>query len=290
MSDARVAQPVIAPPSDASPNVLARVAGALYLLNVLAGAYAIGYVQTAMFGSDPTATVATIQSHELLYRSGLAAHVVVTVTNVPLAVIFYELFKHVNRRLALLDAFLILVATAVEAAGLVALFAPLAALGSTGAATVSGEQQEALVWVTGYLAQMDYAVFTVFFGLDILCLSYLAYRSGLLPRTIAVLLAVDGLGYLVYSFTVILAPSLAAPLTPWIQLPAPLAEGALSLWLLVFGLTADRRIRRAGRPGATMRHARPGPRRSDRPVRPVELAQPVRSAGQGAGRGGAGDR
>jgi hypothetical protein len=54
--------------------------------------------------------------HELLYRLGLAARVVVTVTNMPLAVIFYDLFKVVNRRLALLDACFILVATAIEPA------------------------------------------------------------------------------------------------------------------------------------------------------------------------------
>src|SRR5919106_1089371 len=40
-----------------------------------------------------------------------------TTSSVPLAVIFYELFKVVNRRLALLDAFFILVATAIEADG-----------------------------------------------------------------------------------------------------------------------------------------------------------------------------
>ena len=70
-----------------------------------------------------------IQAHELLYRAGLAAHVLVTVSNVPLAVIFYELFKVVNLRVALLDAFFILVATAIEAAGILNQFAALALLG-----------------------------------------------------------------------------------------------------------------------------------------------------------------
>ena len=67
--------------------------------------------------SDSATTAANIQAHELLYQSGLAAHLLVTVTNVPLAFIFYELFKVVNRRVALLTAFFILVATAIEAAG-----------------------------------------------------------------------------------------------------------------------------------------------------------------------------
>ena len=113
----------------ASPRQLARIAGALYLINVLGGAFAIGFIQSTLFSPDPAITAANIQAHQLLYRSGLAAHVVVTITNVPLALIFYELFKGVNRRLALLDAFFILVATAIEAGGILQQFAPLALLG-----------------------------------------------------------------------------------------------------------------------------------------------------------------
>jgi Domain of unknown function (DUF4386) len=37
---------------------------------------------------DAAATANNIQTHELLYRLSLVAHVVVTVTNVPLALIF----------------------------------------------------------------------------------------------------------------------------------------------------------------------------------------------------------
>ncbi len=91
-------------------------------------------------------TAHNIQTHELLYRLGLAAHVVVTLTNVPMAVIFYDLFKVVNRRLALLDLFFALVATAVEAAGMLNDFTSAILLGggalhdrySTGAAARAG--------------------------------------------------------------------------------------------------------------------------------------------------------
>ena len=116
--------------TSASPRALARTAGALYLVNILGGAFAITVVPAMLVvQGDAAATAHNIQAHELLYRAGLAAHVLVTVTNVPLAVIFYELFKVVNRRIALLDAFFILVATAIEAAGILNQFAALALLG-----------------------------------------------------------------------------------------------------------------------------------------------------------------
>jgi hypothetical protein len=225
-----------------SPRQLARMAGALYLINIVGGAFAISIVSAILLvAGNAAATAHNIQAHELLYRSGLAVHVVVTVTNVPLAMIFYELFKVVNRRLALLDVFFILVATAIEAAGLVNQFAPLVLLGSGPyASALPATQLQALAYVPWNLSSIEYSLHTVFFGFDILCMAYLVLRSTFLPRAIGVLLAIDGLAYLVYSFTYFLAPGFAAQLVPWIQLPALVGEGSLCLWLLVVGVDVER--------------------------------------------------
>src|ERR671928_224853 len=234
--------------ADTSPRQLARMAGALYLINILGGAFAIGIVPAMLVVSgDAAATAHNIQTHELLYRLGLAAHLVVTVTNVPLAVIFYELFKVVNRRLALLDACFILVATAIEAAGLLHQFAPLVILGSGPSASAPAAQLQALAYAPGSaLSGIDYSIHTVFFGFDIIIFAYLVLRSTFLPRAIGVLLAVDGVAYLFYSFANFLAPGFAAHLVPWIQLPALVGEGSLCLWLLVVGVNVERWKERAG--------------------------------------------
>src|SRR3712207_4706029 len=172
-----------------SPRQLARMAGALYLINIVGGAFAIQIVPSMLLDPDPAATAQNIHTHELLYRSGLAAHVVVTVTNVPLALIFYELFKSVNRRLALLDAFFILVATAIEAAGILGQFAPLVLLGDgTDTGALPPAQLQALAHLSGSFAQLGYTIYTVFFGLDILLMAYLLLRSRFVPRVIGVLL------------------------------------------------------------------------------------------------------
>src|SRR5438445_7079004 len=225
-----------------SPKQLARMAGALYLINIVGGAFAITIVPAMLLvAGDAAATAHNIQAHELLYRSGLAAHVVVTVTNVPLALIFYEIFKVVNRRLALLDVFFILVATAIEAAGLVNQFAPLALLGSGPYATaLPAGQLQALAYLPSALASVDYNIHTVFFAFYILLFAYLVLKSQFIPRAIAVLLAIDGLAYLVYSFAAMLAPGFASQLVPWIQLPALFGEGSLCLWLLVKGVNVER--------------------------------------------------
>jgi hypothetical protein len=173
-------------------------------------------------------------------------HVVVTVTNVPLALIFYELFKVVNRGLALLDVFFILVATAIEAAGLVNQFAPLVLLGSGPyASALPAAQLQALAYIPWNLSSIEYSLHTVFFAFDIITMAYLVLRSTFLPRAIGVLLAIDSLAYLVYSFTYFLAPGFAAQLVPWIQFPALIGEGSLCLWLLLVGVNVERWEKRA---------------------------------------------
>ena len=226
----------------ASPRQLARMAGVLYLINIVGGAFAISIVPAMLLvAGNAAATAHNIQAHELLYRSGLAAHVVVTVTNIFLALIFYELFKVVNRRLALLDVFFILVATAIEAAGLVNQFAPLVLLGSGPyASALPAAQLQALAYLPTVLSGIHYSIHTVFFGFDIILMAYLVLRSRFLPRGIALLLAIDGVAYLVYSFAAMLAPGFASNLVPWIQLPALFGEGSLCLWLLVAGVNVER--------------------------------------------------
>ncbi len=97
----------------ASPRQLARTAGGLYSLNILGGFFAIALVPSIIgVTGDAAATAHNIHANELLYRLGLLAHVLITVTNVGLAVIFFELFKVVNRRLAMLVVFFTLVGTA----------------------------------------------------------------------------------------------------------------------------------------------------------------------------------
>ena len=218
-----------------SPRALARIAGGLYLANILFGAFAIGVVPgIVVVSGDAAATAHNIQTHELLYRLGLAAHVVVVATNVPLAVIFYELFKVVNRRLALLVAAFTLVATSVEAASLVTQFVPV--MGAPGAATVT---------LSMSLQAAGYDVSTVFFAFYALTIGYLIYRSRFLPRAIGVLMVLDGASYLLYSFSDFISPGFAAHLVPWTQLPILFGEGSLCVWLLIVGINAQRWSERA---------------------------------------------
>jgi hypothetical protein len=233
----------------ASPRQLARAAGALYLINIVFGAFAIGLVPALLIVPDLAATAHNIATHELLYRLGLVAHIVVTLTNVPMGLIFYDLLKVVNRRLALLDLFFTLVATSIEAAGLLGQATPLVLLGNGRyASALPAAQLQALAHLPGDLSTIDYSIYGLFYGFDIICVACLVLGSAFLPRTIGVLLAIDGVAYLVSGFADLLAPGFAAHLVPWIDLPTVFGEGSLCLWLLVVGVDVERWKERAMAP------------------------------------------
>ena len=226
----------------ASPRRWARIAGGLYLINIVGGFFAIGYVPAAIVvPGDAAATAHNLLAHELLYRLGLVAHLITLLTNIPLAVIFYDLFKVVNRRLALLVVFFTLVGTAVEGANLFNQFTPLQLLG--GGHSLSGftpAQVQALAYIPLDPQAIGYNIQQVIYTGYLLTAGYLIFRSTFLPRIVGVLLALGGMCYLTYSFADVLAPEFAAHLVPYIQVPSGLGELSLCLWLLVMGVNVSR--------------------------------------------------
>jgi hypothetical protein len=212
------------------------------LINIVFGFFAIGYLPaTLIVPGDAAATARNILAHELLYRLGLVAHIIVVLTNIPMTLIFYSLFKVVNRRLALLDVFFGLVATAIEGANLLNQFAPLLLLGGGHSLSVfTPEQLQALASLPLDLQVMSYNIQQVFYAGDLLVSGYLIFRSTFVPRTVGVGLWIGALCYLTYSFASFLAPGFAAHLVPYIQVPSGLAELSLCLWLLVMGVNVSR--------------------------------------------------
>lgn len=149
---------------------------------------------------------------------------------------FYELFRVVNRRLALLATCVVLVACAVQAVTTLLYIAPLSILTdgpSVSDFTVPQLQTLALIFfrLNGYA----FDLYLILFGLWCVLIGYLIFRSAFLPRILGVLLAIDGLGWMLF-----LSPPLASKVFPLIATAAGLAEIPLELWLIVAGVNAQR--------------------------------------------------
>jgi hypothetical protein len=230
-------QPIV----EMSPKLMARIAGFLYVIVIVFGAFAeLGVRARLVVPGDPTLTAQNIMAHQTLYRLGFAAEVFYLACNVPLTVIFYSLFKVVNQKVALLEAIFGLVSTAVEAVSLLAHYAPIVILGGASYLTAfTPGQLQAACYVSLQLFEGGFAICLVFFGFDCFALAYLIVNSNFFPRIIGVALAIEGVAYLLNSFALFLAPALQTRIFPHLTVCA-LAEVALALWLLVMGINEPR--------------------------------------------------
>jgi Domain of unknown function (DUF4386) len=213
----------------------------LYLIVIAGGIFAEIFVRGRLVvHGDAAATAHNIVTHELLYRLGFAVEVFYCACNVPLILIFYNLFKVVNRNVSLLMVFFSLAGTTIESVSLLAHFAPLVLLGGGHQlSALTAEQLQASAYVSLELFEYGFAICLVFFGFYCLSLGYLIFRSTFFPRIIGVLLAIEGLFYLTNSFALFLAPGIAARVFPYLA-ASGVAEISLCLWLLVIGVNEQR--------------------------------------------------
>ena len=111
---------------EASPRVLARIGGGLYLIVIVIGLFGEAFVRNRIVvPGDATATAANLRSLESLWRFGIAAELVLLICAVSLFLIFFVLLRPVSRELALLAVCFNLMALAVEAVATLNLVAAL---------------------------------------------------------------------------------------------------------------------------------------------------------------------
>ncbi len=217
----------------------ARVAGVLFLLSMIGGAFGEMYVPSKLIVSGDAATTAkNINALNLLFRAGFASYLIEASCDIALSLVLYVLLRPVNKAVALLAALFGLVSTALFAVAELFYFAPTLILGGADyLKTFSPDQLNTLALLSLKLYALGGGIFMVFYGVASLLRGYLIFRSGYLPKTLGVLLALAGLGFISKNFALLLAPAYA---TDVLLLPMLLAGGPLTAWLLVKGVNVPR--------------------------------------------------
>jgi hypothetical protein len=171
--------------AEASPRLKARIAGVLFLLLVLTSAF------TEFFAHG-----------RLSFAADLAAGIIEVSCMIAVTLLFYGIFKPVNRHLSMLAAFFNFAAVTLE----LLQFLPHGVNVGLGC--------HGFFWIL---------------------IGYLIFRSTFLPRILGALMAIAGLCWLTF-----LSPPLASYLSPYILASALLLEGLAMLWLLVIGVNDQR--------------------------------------------------
>jgi hypothetical protein len=219
-------------------NRTARIGGILYLVIILAGMFSVILVRDKLIVSgDAASTAQNIITHELLWRMGIAADLLMHVCDIPVMLVVFILLRPVNKNIALLALLFNMIQTAVLAANKLNLIAALSPLASAEyLKTLQPNQLYAQAYLSIKLHDIGFAVGLIFFGFTCLVNGYLIYRSGYLPGVIGIMLQIAGLCYLTNSFSVILAPAFANLLFPASMIPCFIAELAFCLWLIIKGV------------------------------------------------------
>lgn len=167
--------------ANSSPARNARIAGLFYLGTIVFGALAL-----------------------FIANASLVLSLTATACYVAVCLLFYRIFKPVNRGVALIAAVVGLLGC---------LQGALSAFGRSGLGINS----------------------LAIFGCYCLLIGYLIVRSTFLPRVLGVLMAIGGVGWLTFAL-----PSLSKSLAPFNMLPGIIAETSLTFWLMFMGVNEQR--------------------------------------------------
>jgi hypothetical protein len=215
----------------------ARIAGLLYLIWTLTGLYGMFYVPSQInMRGDAAATAENIQSHEVLFRTTVVNDLVSCTIWVVMVLVFYRMFKQADpfqaRFLVALVIVQIPIALSMEAFNITSLMIVKGEVLKTFAPAQRQDVAALFLKINDCIA----LTLETFWGLWLLPLAILVFRSRFLPRFLGVWLFITGLFYFALSFTGIMLPSYQGKILHSVfALPVELGEVAFMLWLLVFG-------------------------------------------------------
>jgi hypothetical protein len=215
-------------PGDTSRRRAAFVAATgLLAMAILAPFAQFGVLATLIVPADPAATTSNIAASIGLFVAAIAAFMVVAILDVAVAWGMYVLLRPVSRRAALVVAGLRVVYAAGFAYALLHLVDVAQLLAGAPAAALQAGQLQAQVAssVSAFRGGWDLAL-TVF-GLHLLGLGSLLYRSADFPRLLGILVAVAGAGYLVDSLGRTLVPGYTLTVSTFTFI----GEALLIVWL-----------------------------------------------------------
>jgi hypothetical protein len=221
-----------------SPKRLARIAGVLYLLVGVLGGFAQGFVEPKMYvAGDAAATAGNVVASSELVRIGVVADLFDATIFVFLALTLYALLKHVHTSVARAMLVLVAISATIECLNSVFEFAGLrVATDSAYAAAFGAAGSNALVLLLLDTQHYGLLIAQIFFGLWLAPLGYLAYRSGLFPKALGVVLIVGAVCYIVDLLMAFLVPGLGQKIHGYVVIPSAIAEISMVGYLLVVGV------------------------------------------------------
>ncbi len=218
-----------------NPNRIARIAGFLYLLLVPLGFFAMYGQSTLVVPGNAAETVSNIVASKSMFSLSILSALLVQIINIFLVLVLYKLLNPVDKTHALLMVILFLVSVPITMLNELNQFAVLILLnGSDYLRVFESDQLNSLIMFFLDLHQNGNHISGIFWGLWLLPMGFLVYKSGFLPRILGIFLIIGFIGYVADSIRFFYFPSFGpiALYTFW-------GELFLLLWLLIKGVDTE---------------------------------------------------
>jgi hypothetical protein len=238
----------------ASPKQLARIAGVFYLLVGIFGGFAEGFVDPKLYvAGNAAATAGNVVANAGLVRIGVVAHLLDGVFFALTAMALYVLLKPVQKGVARAMLVFVVLATGMISLNAVFQFEGLQVATTGSYVTAFGARgSNALVLLLLDVQHYGTLAAQVFFGLWLAPLGYLAYRSGLFPKALGVLLVAATVCYLVDLFAAFMLPDVATQIHAFVVIVPAIAEIWMVAYLLVVGVRSSSTANAAPAPVAVL--------------------------------------
>jgi hypothetical protein len=214
----------------------ARIAGLLYLLNVITSVYGLLFVSSQIvLPGETIPTVSSLIENEFLFRTGIVCRLIGSIPWVLLALVLYRLLKNVNEYQAkLMVAWMIIsipISFLAEAFNITSLMIAKGELLNL----IDPAQRQVFIILFLNINNHITLVSAIFWGLWLLPFGLLVYKSWFIPRIFGILIILGGAGYFIESITSLLFPSYKA-FTQYTFLLYSAGEISIILWFLIKGV------------------------------------------------------
>jgi hypothetical protein len=216
----------------------ARAAGVLYLIIIISGLFSELFVRSGIIVTgDANATAENIAANSFLFRIGFISDLIMVMSDVGVALLFYLLLKPVNQGLSMLAAFFRLAQATVLGINLLNFYLPLLLLGDANyLSSFTNEQLNSLSLLFLNAHSYGYLISGVFFGISCVVLGHLIFKAGYFPKWLGILVVAAGISYLIDCVVNFLFPELASTSEILVMTVAVISELSLCLFLLIKGV------------------------------------------------------
>jgi hypothetical protein len=236
-------QPEVTMDNSTAIKKTAKLTGLLYFLLALAAIYSYMYVSPKIMAvGDMTATAKKMLDNEFLFRTTIASDIITNILFVLVIILLYRLFRQVNEILSLSMAGLAFVAIPVAFIGEALRLIALEIFKGNLMKSFSTEQVQDVSATLLKIGNFTGQLVTFHWGLWLIPMGWLVYKSGFIPKILGILLFVNGLGYMISSMTFILFPEWLSAVSKIVYPTYFVGELPLIFWLMIKGIRSNPKL------------------------------------------------